>query len=112
MSLADSIIAAGAPAYNFVHCDTWTILGPGALAGVSFRGDAQTEQPMMLETDIGSDGREKTVLYVDRPAPALNRTMRISGKGVTWQVVGDVDDNPANERVKFELMKVVEGKDS
>jgi len=110
MSLGDEIIRRAAPAYNFVHADTWTIVS-GTNAGETFEGDAQTEAPLVLDTDLGSDGREKTVLYVDRPAPTLTRSMIISGKGYNWRVVGDIDDNPFNDRVKFEIVKVVPGKD-
>lgn len=105
MSLADSIIRMAAPAYNIVHVDTWTILS-GSLAGTSFSGDAQTEAPIVLDTDLGTDAREKTVLYIDRPAPSLSRGVALSGRGATWKVVGDIDDNPANDRVKFEIVKV------
>ena len=111
MSLANSAIRLAAPAYNVIHADTWTILS-GPNAGSTFLGDAQTELPVVLDTDLGSDGREKTMLYVDRPIPLLKRGMVISGKGAQWAVIGEVDDNPANDRVKFEIVKQVSGKDS
>jgi hypothetical protein len=110
MSLADSIIHSAAPAYNVIHADTWRILS-GTQAGTEFQGDAQTESPLVLDTDLGSDGREKTVLYVDRLAPELSLGMLISGKGCSWRLVGTIDDNPANDRVKFEIVKVT-SKDS
>lgn len=105
MSLADLAIRAAAPAYNVVHADVWTILS-GTDAGSTFYGDAQTEAPIVLETDLGSDGREKTMLYIDRPIPTLKTATVISGKGASWKVVGMVDDNPANDRVKFEIVKI------
>jgi hypothetical protein len=105
MSLADAMIRLAAPAYNLIHADAWTILS-GPLAGTVFSGDAQTEAPVVLDTDLGTDGREKTMLYVDRPIPAITKSMRLSGKGQIWQVVGGIDDNPANDRVKFEIVKL------
>lgn len=111
MSLADSLIRLAAPAYNAVQSDVWEIL-TGTLAGTTFEGDAQTEAPFDLETDLGHDPREKTVLYMDRPAPALSKNMQIRGKGAIWRIVGGLDDNPANDRVKVELSKIVSGKDS
>lgn len=106
MSLGDEAIASTSAAYNVVHADQWLILGPGALAGTGFSGEAQSEAPDVLETALGTDSRERTFLYCDRPAPDLVRGMRISGKGATWQIVGEVDDNPLNVRVKFELQKI------
>jgi len=105
MSLADLSIRRAAPAYNVVHNDVWTIQS-GALIGVTFSADAQTESVIAIDGDMGSDAREKTTLYTDRPAPALNRGMVLIGKSALWRVVGDVDDNPANDRVKFEVVKV------
>lgn len=105
MSLADSMIRRAAPAYNAVQCDVWTVLS-GSAAGQTFFGDAQTESPVILDTDLGQDAREKTMLYVDRPAPVLNRAAIISGKGASWQVIGSIDDNPANDRIKFEIVKL------
>lgn len=112
MSLADEAIRRTAAAFSAVHADEWLILGTGELAGTSFSADAQTEAPMVLDSDLGSDAREKTMLYVDRPAPAIQRGMILSGKGCQWRVTGDLDDNPANYRVKFEVVKIVAGKDS
>lgn len=111
MSLADQAIRLAATAYNAVQSDIWTIQS-GSLAGTSFQGDGQTEQPFELNTELGLDAREKTVLFVDRPAPALTKGTILSGKGESWRVVGGFDDNPFNDRVKFELVKIVAGKDS
>jgi len=111
MSLADSLIRLAAPAYNVVQSDGWEIL-TGSLAGTKFTADAQTEAPFDLSTDLGHDPREKTMLYMDRPAPALAKNMQLSGKGALWRVVGGLDDNPCNDRVKVELSKIVTGKDS
>jgi len=105
MSLADLSMSRCAAAFNVVHADTWTILS-GSLAGSTFSGDAQTESVISLDGDIGSDAREKTTIYIDRPAPLLERGMVISGKGMTWRVIGDKDDNAANDRVKFELVQI------
>lgn len=112
MSLADEAIRLTGAAFSAVHADEWLILGTGALAGTKFRGDAQTESPVVLDSDVGSDAREKTMLYVDRTAPAIQRGFILSGKGAQWRVVGDVDDNPANYRIKFEVVKIVPGKDT
>jgi hypothetical protein len=112
MSLADESMLSVRAAYVAVHADTWTVLGPGSLAGTIFQADAQTEPVIALDSDLGSDSREKTKLFVDRPAPALTRGMRLLGKGAQWRIVGDIDDNPANYRVQFEIVKVVPGKDS
>lgn len=111
MSIASQAIRLAAPAFNVVHADLWTILS-GPDAGTTFYGDAQTEPPIVLDTDLGGDGREKTVLYIDRPVPTFQRGTIISGIGSSWRLVGDVDDNPANDRVKFEIVKIVAGKDS
>lgn len=105
MSLAASVIRRAAPAFNAVQCDVFTIAN-GPNAGEKFLGDAQTEAPILVDTDITSDGREKTVLYVDRPAPQLDIGYVIVGMGSSWSVVGAIDDNPANDRVKFEIVKV------
>ena len=105
MSLADLSMRRCAAAFNVVHADTWTILS-GSLAGSTFSADAQTESVISLDGDIGSDAREKTTLYVDRPAPLIERGMVISGKGRTWRVIGDKDDNIANDRIKFELVQI------
>lgn len=105
MSLANSAIRLAAAAFNVIHCDVWTILS-GPDAGLTFNGDAQTEAPLVLDGPLGSDAREKTVLYVDRPAPSLNRATVLGGLGAQWRVVGNVDDNPANDRVKFEVVKI------
>lgn len=112
MSLADSMIARVAPAYDLIHADAWTILSPGLLSGITFLGDAQSEAAVEISSDLGADAREKVFLYLNRPAPALQRGMRISGKGATWVFVGDLDDNPANDRVRFEITKLVDGKDA
>lgn len=111
MSLASDLIRSVAPAYNAVHEDAWRIES-GPLGGTSFNGDAQTETPIVLDTDLGSDARAKTVLYVDRPAPDLTQGMRLSGLGWLWSVVGIKDDNPANDRVKFEIQKLIPSKDT
>lgn len=111
MSLADGLIKFASHSLNFVHSDVWRIES-GANAGTTFIGITQTESPIVFDGDLGSDAREKTVLFVDRPAPALDRGMVISGKGCKWSVVGDVDDNPANHSIKFEIAKIVPGKDS
>lgn len=127
MSLADDAILATSPAFAAVHADEWRILGTGVLAGLRFQGDAQTEPAMVLETDLGSDARETTFLYVDHSemerlrveVAALNSTANpiergsiLQGKGAQWRVLGDIDDNPANYRVKFQVSKIVSGKDS
>ena len=114
MSLADVAIQRTAAAWNTVHADIWRIEGNqlATLVGTNFTGEDQTEPPLVLDTDIGSDAREKTILYVDRPAPGLERGDRISGKGWLWVVVGDKDDNPGNARVKFEIQKLIPGKDN
>lgn len=111
MSLADGLIKFASHSLNFIHADLWRIES-GASAGVTFGGITQTEAPIVLDSDLGADAREKTMLFVDRPAPDLNRGMVISGKGFRWSVVGDVDDNPANHSIKFEISKIVPGKDS
>ncbi len=113
-SPADALMLSGNAAFGAIHADTWRILGPGASppVGTTFEADAQTEAPMVLDTDLGSDAREKTMLYVDRPAPAIAPNMILEGKGSQWRVVGGVDDNPANYRVKFEVIKIISGKDS
>lgn len=105
MSLADVSMRRCAAAFNVVHADTWSILS-GSLAGSTFEGDAQTESVIVLDGDMGSDAREKTILFVDRPAPLIERGMVLSGKGMTWRVIGDKDDNAANDRVKFELVQI------
>ena len=105
MSLADKMIRLAAPAYNVIHADTWTILS-GLLSGSTFEGDAQTESVVSIDGDLGSDAREKTIIYIDRPAPLIERGIIISGKGRTWRVIGDKDDNAANDRVKFELVQI------
>lgn len=105
MSLADLSMRRSAAAFNVVHADTWTIQS-GSLAGSTFTGDAQSESVISLDGDIGSDAREKTILYVDRPAPLLERGMVIGGKGVNWRIIGDKDDNASNDRVKFELVQI------
>jgi hypothetical protein len=105
MSLADVSMRRCAAAFNVVHADTWSILS-GSLAGSTFEADAQTESVVSLDGDMGSDAREKTILFVDRPAPLLERGMVLSGKGRTWRVIGDKDDNAANDRVKFELVQI------
>jgi len=105
MSLADLSMRRCAAAFNVVHADTWTILS-GSLSGSTFEGDAQTESAIVLDGDMGSDAREKTILFVDRPSPLLERGMVLSGKGVTWRVIGDKDDNAANDRVRFELVQI------
>lgn len=107
MSLADLSIRRSAAAYNAVHADVWTILS-GSLSGSTFSGDAQTESVIELDSGMGSDAREKTILYIDRPAPLLDRGMILSGKGRTWRVIGDKDDNAANDRIKFELVQISE----
>lgn len=127
MSLADDAILATSPAFAAVHADEWLILGTGVLAGVTFQADAQTEPPLVLDTDLGSDAREQTFVYVDRAemnrliavaagldstALPINRNTILQGKGTQWRVVGDIDDNPANYRVKFQVVKIVAGKDS
>jgi len=114
VSLTDEAMLSVRAAYRAVHADTWLILGPGDSppVGTAFQGDAQTEAPVVLDSELGSDAREKTFLYVDRPAPAIGRGMILSGKGAQWRVVGDIDDNPAAYRVKFEVVKIVPGKDS
>lgn len=127
MSLADVAIRAAAPAYNAVHADTWTLLGVGALAGTTFIADMQSEPVLALDTDLGSDARERSFLYLDvaewnrlkaaalvanSTKPPLDRGGIVSGKGAQWQLIGDIDDNPANDRVKFEVKKIVPGKDS
>ncbi len=114
MSPADAAMLSANAAFSAVHADTWRILGPGASppVGVYFEADAQTESPLVLDGEMGSDSREKTMLYLERPAPAIARGMILSGKGSQWKVVGDIDDNPANYRVKFEVVKIVPGKDS
>jgi hypothetical protein len=111
MSIASQAIRLAAPAFNVVHADLWTILS-GPDAGTTFFGDAQTEAPIAIDSDLGSDAREKTMLFVDRPTPTFKRGQIISGIGSSWRLVGDVDDNPANDRVKFEIVKVVAGKDT
>lgn len=111
MSLAGLLTRSVAPAFNAVHADVWVILG-GPDAGKTFQADAQTEPPIILDSEISSDSREKTVLYLERPIPRLNSGIRIGGLGATWSIVGSVDDNPANDRVKFEIMKIVDGKDT
>lgn len=105
MSLADVATRSVSAAFNAVHADVWRILS-GSMAGSVFMGEAQSEAPHVLETELGSDSRERTYLYVDRPAPPLVRLVRIEGKGVVWQVVGEVDDNPVNDRIKFEIQKI------
>jgi len=116
MSFADDAIRQQSAAFDAVHADVWRILGTGQYAGYEFQADAQTEAPMVLDTDLGSDAREKTMLFVAYPAPAhvlgLKRNTILTGKGSMWRVVGDIDDNPANYRVKFEVVKIVPGKDS
>lgn len=114
MARADDAIRRTASAWNIQHADLWRIESAklATLNGTSFTGEAQSEAPLVLDTDLGSDAREKTILYVDRPAPALERGDRISGKGWEWVLVGDKDDNPGNSRVKFEIQKLIPGKDA
>jgi len=104
MSLASDAIALTSSAWNTIHADVWGIVS-GTLAGTSFEGDAQTEAPVILNTDLGEDAREKTVLFCFRPAPEIGRGIIISGLGATWRIV-DREDNPANSRVKFEILKI------
>lgn len=100
MSLADSAIVSVAAAFNAIHADHWRF------GGTMFFGEAQSEAPNILETELGTDSRERVFLYCDRPAPALVRGSRIEGKGCLWQVIGELDDNPTNDRVRFEIQKI------
>lgn len=109
MSLADDLTLSTSAAWNSVHADSWTILGPNN-GGETFTGDAQTESPMMIDGALGDDSREKILLYCFRPGPPLNRGTRIQGRGSRWVVV-DREDNPVNSRIKFEIQKLVDGKD-
>lgn len=103
MSLADTLIVLTAAAHNVIHADEWTILGVADGEGTKFTGEAQTEPVLTLETDLGTDGREKTTLCIDRPAPRLERGVKVQCGDKVWTVIGDRDDNPFNARVKYEI---------
>ena len=106
MSLADRVIFSAASAWNSVHADQWRILS-GDSTGLYFIADAQSEQEIELNSDLGADAREKTVIYCFRPGPELQQGNLVSGKSQTWRVVRR-EDNPANARIKFELAKVAD----
>ncbi len=113
MSLADTMVSRVSAAYDRVHADTWTILSAGDLSGTTFTADMQSEAVLAFDTDLGSDARAKSFLYLSRAEldrkpgllEALERSKKISGKGAEWMLIGDRDDNPANDRVRFEILK-------
>lgn len=104
MSLADTVILSAASAWNSVHADLWRILS-GDAAGETFTADAQAEQEIELNSDLGADAREKTVIYCFRPGPDVGQGDKVSGKSQTWRIVRR-EDNPASARIKFELAKI------
>ena len=132
MSIASDSISATDAAYDAVHADgyfepekRWQILS-GPLAGVGFIIDPQTEQPLVLDTELAPDAREQTFIYLHHyemnrlqalasalgHANPLELNTIVSGLGTQWKLVGNVDNNPANPRVKFQVVKIVAGKDS
>lgn len=110
MSLADSLIATASAAWNSVHAEQWRIL-TGAWAGTSFTADAQAESEIELESNLSRDARERIILYVYRPGPALDAKDRVAGKSAQWRVEAR-EDNPVNPRIKFSLVKIAPGKDT
>lgn len=105
MALADDIIGLIRPAHDVIHADEWTVL-TGADTGLRFSGVAEIETPLSLDGDLTTDVRAASVLWVGREAPALQPGYLLSGRGATWRVVGSMDDNPLNDRIKYEISKV------
>lgn len=108
MSVASIAIGLARAALKAVHAGRWRVLGASELAGATFTAIAESEPPNVLETELATDSRERTFLYVDRPAIALQRGMYVEGQGFEWQVVGDLDDNPLRAWVKYEIQKKAE----
>ncbi|MGC3961318.1 MAG: hypothetical protein QM813_26345 [Verrucomicrobiota bacterium] len=107
MSIASHLVSSVRPALTAVHADEWRVEKTGAV----FEAVAAVESPIVIDSEIGSDAREKTTLQITRPIPVFSRAEIISGRGSRWRIVGEIDDNPVLPYVKVEVAKVEEGKD-
>ena len=83
----------------------------GDSAGQTFFGTIVTGQTVDIDMPLGSDIREASFLDVlNDEVPALESQDRIKDGSTVWKLVKRVD-NPVDVEVRFEIVKVVEGKD-
>lgn len=84
----------------------------GALAGQSFVGTIVIGQTIDPDMPLGSDLREASFLDVlNDECPALEIQNQIKEGNAIWKVVKRVD-NPVDVEVRYEVVKVVQGKDT
>lgn len=99
---------------NFLgfHGDTITVLS-GANAGRVYKGSIEAQSAVLLDSEGGSDAREKCVVSFSRahwPTELQSQDGIEDGDGQKWIVVGR-ENNPAGTSVDFHIVKVVEGVD-
>ncbi|MDB6022928.1 MAG: hypothetical protein JWQ04_2785 [Pedosphaera sp.] len=87
---------------------TLTIL---SAAGGTIFGLLSVNPPVEVPSELTEDRREKAILEVLRPAPAVVRADQLKDDdGNKWQI-WTREDNAADFAVKFWLVKLVAGKD-
>ena len=113
MSLSDKMLASGCALHvEAIHGETILIL-TGPDAGKPFTAVRETEQDMLLTTDIGADPRAKRMLrFRDIPVmPVITSQTRIKTEdGRIWTAVRNPNDGFLS--TDYELTEVVSGKDT
>lgn len=111
-SISSALLAAGFKQTQAVHGESITVLS-GYEIGRTFTAVILTQPQISLSTDLGEDAREKVVAHFASdscPVFESGNAFRDSGNHV-WKVVGR-NQNPSDNSVEFELVKIVTGKDS
>lgn len=111
-SISSALLEAGFRQTQAVHGESVTVLS-GYETGRTFTAVILTQPQITISTDLGEDAREKVVAHfavTGCPAFESGNAFRDSGNNV-WKVVGR-NQNPSDNSVEFELVKIVTGKDA
>jgi hypothetical protein len=112
-SIADAFAVAGFDNILAVHGEVISIIS-GPAAGYTYAGSISAESNEELNSDLGSDLREKILLRFPRDSwpVGLDAHHRVADEsGQLWRVIKR-ESNPTQPFVSFEVLKVVSGKDT
>ena len=80
---------------------------------LALTGEFEEIEPLVLDTELGSDPREGSWFHFQRPLPDIRPTDRLQDDaGNQWEVLSGWEDHPYKPRAKVKVKLIAPGIDT